>query len=373
MTTIGAPVLSPRALGRALLERQLLLRRATLPALDAVEHLVGLQAQSPLDPYYALAARLDGFRPEDLARLLASREAVRIAVMRSTIHLVSARDCRTLRPLLQPVQDRGFRSNHGKRLGEVDLDRLAARARELVAVRPYTFHELGRELAGEWPGAVPQDLAMAARTLLPLVQVTPRALWGHSGPAAHTTVETWLGGGLDPAPDLGDMVLRYLAAFGPASVKDLQTWCGLTRLREVVDRLRPGLRTFRDAGGAELFDVPDGPLPDKDTPAPVRFLPEFDNLLLSHADRSRIIDPAHLRRLWRTNRAYRSFLLDGTVGGLWRLDRERAGGEERATVVVEPFGRIPEAGRAAVEDEAAGVLAMAAPDARHEVRYGEVA
>ncbi|MFF5128663.1 winged helix DNA-binding domain-containing protein [Streptomyces syringium] len=369
MTNAAAPVLSTRALNRAFLERQLLLRRSPMPVLDAVEHLVGLQAQSPMDPYYALAARLEDFRPEALSGLLASREAVRIALMRSTIHLVSARDCRTLRPVVQPVQDRALQGSFAKRLVGVDLDRLAGRARALVAERPYTFHDLGRALAEEWPEHEPQALAMAARTVLPLVQVTPRALWGRSGQAAHTTVETWLGRGPDAEPDLDSVLERYLAAFGPASVKDMQTWCGLTRLREVVERLRPGLRTFRDEHGVELFDVPDAPLPGADTPAPVRFLPEFDNLLLSHADRSRVIDPAGLRRLWRTNRAYRSFLLDGRVGGLWRLDRAR----EDATVVIEPFGRLPKADRAALETEAAGVLTLAAPEARHEVRFGDVA
>lgn len=365
-----APVLTRRALNRALLERQLLLRRVALPALDAVEHLVGLQAQSPMDPYYALAARLEGFDPEELSGLLASRAAVRIAVMRSTIHLVSARDCRVLRPLSQPVHERAFRGNHGKRLAEVDLDRVAGRARALVAGRPYTFHALGQALAEEWPGSAPQDLAMAARTLLPLVQVPPRALWGRSGPAAHTTVEAWLGAEVEAAPDLDGVLLRYLAAFGPASVKDMQTWCGLTRLRERVEGLRPRLRTFRDEQGVELFDVVDGPLPDPDTPAPARLLPEFDNLTLSHADRSRVVSPEDLRRLWRVNRAHRAVLLDGFVAGIWRLETAR---DAVATVTVEPFRKISGAEREAVREEAAGVLAIAAPGAEHEVRFGAVA
>ncbi|WP_058042411.1 winged helix DNA-binding domain-containing protein [Streptomyces roseifaciens] len=372
MATSGSPILTVRALNRALLERQLLLRRTALPVLDAVEHLVGLQAQSPQDPYYALAARLDGFDPEELSGLLDSRAAVRIPVMRSTIHLVSARDCRALRSLFQVVQERSFQGNHGKRLGDVDLAAVAALAARLVAERPYTFHHLGLALAEVWPDHAPQDLAMAARTLLPLVQVPPRGLWGRSGPAAHTTADHWLGDrpASAPAPDLGATLLRYLAAFGPPSVKDVQKWCGLTGLRSVVDGLRPGLRTFRDENGTELLDLPDAPLPDPGTPAPVRFLPEFDNISLSHADRARIVDPAHLRRIWRVNRAAPTVVLDGFIRAVWRLDRAVP---ETTTLVVEPFEEIRPADRAGLEEEAARVLAMAAPGTAHDLRVLPVA
>ncbi|MEU1675313.1 winged helix DNA-binding domain-containing protein [Streptomyces roseifaciens] len=374
MTTSGSPILTVRALNRALLERQLLLRRTALPVLDAVEHLVGLQAQSPQDPYYALAARLDGFDPEELSGLLDSRAAVRMAVMRSTIHLVSARDCRPLRSLFQVVQERAFQGNHGKRLGDLDLEPVAAYAARLVAERPYTFHHLGLALGQVWPDHAPQDLAMAARTLLPLVQVPPRGLWGRGGPAAHTTADHWLGDrpgpASAPAPDLGATLLRYLAAFGPASVKDMQKWCGLTGLRGVVDGLRPGLRAFRDENGTELLDLPDAPLPDPGTPAPVRFLPEFDNIFLSHADRARIVDPAHLRRVWRVNRAVPTVVLDGFIRAAWRLDRDVP---ETTTLVVEPFEKIRPADRAGLEEEAARVLAMAAPGTAHDLRVLPVA
>ncbi|MEV4926064.1 winged helix DNA-binding domain-containing protein [Streptomyces roseoverticillatus] len=364
MTTSGAPVLTNRALNRALLERQLLLRRSGLPVLDAVEHLVGLQAQSPGDPYYGLAARLDGFDPEELSALLASRAAVRIPVMRSTIHLVSARDCHGLRALCRPVIERSFRGNHGKRLAGTDPADVAGLAARLVAERPYTFHHLGQALAEEWPEHAPQDLAMAARALLPLVQVPPRGLWGRSGPAAHTTAGHWLGTEPGPAPGPGAVLLRYLAAFGPASVKDMQKWCGLTGLRTVADGLRPGLRTFRDEHGTELLDLPDAPLPDPATDAPVRFLPEFDNISLSHADRARIVDPAHLRRIQRVNRAAPAVLLDGFLRAVWRLEREPG----TTTLVVEPFEKILRADRAPLEEEAARVLAMAAPGDEHDVR-----
>ncbi|WP_431041595.1 winged helix DNA-binding domain-containing protein [Streptomyces sp. P1-3] len=365
MTETGT-VLTRRELNRATLERQLLLRRARMTAFDAVEHLVGLQAQAIKPPYHALAARLADFRPEELSGLLADRRVVRIALMRSTIHLVSAADCLALRPLVQPVHDRVFQGNHGKRLGGVDQRRLAALARELVEERPLTFKALGEQLRAHWPDRDRQDLAMAARTLLPLVQVTPRGLWGRSGPIAHTTAEHWLGAALHPAPDLPGTLLRYLAAFGPASAKDMQTWCGLTRLREVMEGLRPRLRTFRDERGAELFDLPDAPRPAPDTPAPPRFLPEYDNVLLSHADRSRVISDAHRPRIWQGNQAYSAFLVDGFVRGVWRLEEA----EGTTALVVEPFTRLSRAEQTALEAEAAGVLAMTAPDAAaHDVRF----
>ncbi|REK91287.1 winged helix DNA-binding domain-containing protein [Streptomyces inhibens] len=375
-----APVLTARALGRATLDRQLLLRRGEMAVLDAVEWLVGLQAQAPRPPYYALAARLADFRPQELSGLLETRQAVRISAMRSTIHLVSARDARLLRPLHQPVHDRTLRGNFATTLAGVDLDRLAAAARTLVEQRPLTFQELGQRLQEDWPQHDHRSLSMAARQMLPLVQVTPRALWGRSGPAAHTTLDTWLAGAPRPAAEPGPaaedpqealaaVLLRYLAAFGPASVKDMQTWCGLTRLREVIAPLRPRLRTFRDESGVELFDLPDAPLPHPDTEAPVRFLPEFDNLTLSHADRARIIAPEYQGRTWDRNVAHRVLLVDGTVRGLWRIDT--AGGAAQLTI--EAFAPLTGAERAAVEDEAAGVLRMTAPDASYDIRYGRVA
>ncbi len=284
------PVLGPRALNRATLARQLLLSRSPMSATAAVEHLVGLQAQNVKPPYYALAARLDGFTPDALSRPMADREVVRIVTLRSTIHTHTADDCLTLRPLVQPARDRELNQFRAGLAG-VDLDRLAAKARALVEEEPRTMKELREALLEDWPDADPQALSVAARCKLPLVQVTPRGLWGRSGQVRLTTAEQWLGRPAEPAPDPDGTVLRYLAAFGPASVKDMQTWAGLTRLRDAFERLRPRLVTFRDDSGAELFDLPDAPRPDPDTPAPPRFLPEFDNLLLSHADRTRVVPP----------------------------------------------------------------------------------
>ncbi|MET7483869.1 winged helix DNA-binding domain-containing protein [Streptomyces sp. NPDC005538] len=367
MTTKAAashpPVLDNRALNRATLERQLLLRRSPLSAGAAVEHLLGLQAQNVKPPYYALAARLDGFAPEALSELMAERAVVRIVTMRSTIHTHTAADCLTLRPLVQAARDREL-GNFRKGLAGVDLDRLAALARELVEAEPRTMKELREELLLEWPDADPQALAIAARCKLPLVQVTPRGLWGRSGQVALTTAEHWLGRPTEPAPDPDGTVLRYLGAFGPASVKDMQTWAGLTRLREVFERLRPGLVTFSDPNGVELFDLPDAPRPAADTPAPPRFLPEFDNLLLSHADRTRVVPPEYWGRAWQGNVAYRTFLVDGFLAGVWKI--------EDGHLVVEAFGRLTKGQRDEVSAEGARMLDTMHKGTSYDIRFGTV-
>ncbi|MFI6662324.1 winged helix DNA-binding domain-containing protein [Streptomyces sp. NPDC050523] len=362
-TTATSPVLGVRDLNRATLQRQLLLRRSPLDAKSAVAHLLGLQAQNVKPPYYALAARLDGFGPEELSALMADREVVRIVTMRSTIHTHTADDCLTLRPLVQPARDRELTAFR-KGLEGVDLGRLAALARELVEDEPRTMKDLREALLAEWPDADPQSLGIAARCTLPLVQVTPRGLWGRSGQVALTTAEHWLGRPAGAAPAIDAIVLRYLAAFGPASVKDMQTWAGLTRLREAFERLRPRLVTFRDANGAELFDLPDAPRPDADTPAPPRFLPEFDNLLLSHADRSRVVPAGYRGRSWVGNMVHRTFLVDGFLAGVWRLTDD--------ALVIEPFGTLGGREREELVREGGRMLATMHPQSSYDIRFGTV-
>ncbi|MEW2631363.1 winged helix DNA-binding domain-containing protein [Streptomyces sp. NPDC048389] len=368
--TTAHPVLDTRALNRATLARQLLLRRvprAELPVEGAVAHLLGLQAQNVQPPYYALAARLADFRPEELATLMESRAVGRLVTMRSTIHTHTADDCMRLRPLVQAARDRELAQfRHG--LAGVDLRRLAEVARGLVEEEPRTMKELREALAGHWPDADPFSLSVAARCSLPLVQVTPRGVWGRSGQVRLTTAETWFGRPAEPAPAADDTVRRYLAAFGPASVKDFQTCSGLTRTREVFERLRPGLAVFRDERGVELFDLPEAPRPDADVPAPARLLPEFDNLLLSHADRSRVVSAEHKALTWKGNQAYRTFLLDGFLAGIWRV----AESAETATLTLEPFGPLTRGRRAELAEEAGRTLARMRPGLTPEVRFGAV-
>jgi hypothetical protein len=369
LSTPAATVLSRRALNRALLERQMLLRRVQRPAVDTIEHLVGLQSQVPNSPYVSLWTRLEGFQPDKLSQLISDRQVVRIALMRSTIHSVSARDCLALRPLIQPVLDRGLKGAYGKRLAGLDLAAVAAAGRELVEETPRTFSALGALLAERWPDRDLAALANAVRARVPLVQIPPRGLWGGGGQATHTSAEQWLGRSLDAAPALDDLILRYLAAFGPATVKDVQIWSGLTGLREVIARLRPRLLTFRDEQGAELLDLPDAPLPDPDTPAPPRFLAEYDNVLLAHADRTRILADEHRPRVWAENGYLPTVLVDGFVAGTWKIARDR----DSATLNVELFARLSKKNETAVIREGARLLDFtdAGADAR-EVRITPV-
>jgi hypothetical protein len=332
----------------------------------AIERLAGMQAQAPLPPYTGLWSRLVGFRPDQLAELLVDRSVVRIALMRGTVHLVTARDCLAFRPVLQAMLARTVATAYRRHLDGLDLDAIVAAARSLVEARPRTSAELGEFLLARWPGRDRLALTNVARNGLPLVQLPPRAVWGRSGRTVLTTASNWLGRDLavETAPD--ELVLRYLAAFGPASVADAQKWSGLTRLAEVFDRLRPGLLTFLGEDGTELFDLPDAPRPDPDTAAPVRFLPEFDNILLAHADPSRIMPAEHRAGLFTVNGIIRAALLvDGRTAGSWKIGKQ--GGA--AVLTVEPFRRLSIRHRSAIESEGARLLAFAAADAaRHEVR-----
>jgi Winged helix DNA-binding domain len=327
-----------------------------------IEQLVGMQAQEPDNPYVALWSRLNDFDPGELSALIADRRAVRAGLMRATIHLVSARDCLAFHPITQPVLARGFKSPYGTGLAGADVEEVAAAGLELLAERPRTRAELSELLAARWPAADPLALAYAVTMNTPLVQVPPRGLWGASRQATWAPAETWLNQKLDPTASPDGMVLRYLAAFGPATAADVRTWSGLTGLREVIERLRPRLRTFRDERDRELFDVPDAPLPDPDTPAHPRFLPEYDNILLSHSDRSRMFNALGPGALFPQNTAVGALLVDGFYRAIWKLIEE----DGIATLTVERFARLAGEGSDTVDEvaaEASRLLAFLAPDA----------
>jgi hypothetical protein len=356
-----------RALNRALLERQMLLRRHRMPVLEAVERLVGMQAQEPRDPYIALWSRLDRFRPEALAEPIADRRAVRMTLLRGTLHLVTARDALALRPLIQPIIERTVHGSSPLRtaVGSVDLDELLAMFRELLEEAPRTRAELVRAVAERWPDLDASSLGYAMY-LLPTVQVTPRGIWGQTGPSAFTTLEHWLGRSLETSTEPDEMVLRYLAAFGPSAIADVQAWSGLTGVRSVIERLRPGLRTFSDERRRELFDVPGAPLPDPEIPAPTRFLPEYDNVLLGHKDRSRMI--AIDFRPW-TEVGWGSVLVDGFGSARWKVEREK----DKAIMRIEPFRRLSRAEKAEVSEEGGRLLSFLAGDARlRDIRFAPV-
>jgi len=376
-------VLSPAALGRATLARQMLLEPADRDPIDAIGHLVGLQAQAQFPPYYGLWCRLREFAPERLAELIVDRRVVRIALMRSTVHLATATDARMLRPVLQPAMTRMFKTTVSGRVlaaAGIDLADLGRAGRDVLRDEPLTFKELGERLHRQWPRVAGSVLADGVRTATPLVQVPPRGVWGTGGALRLATLDDWLPGpgGASDDDDGGctanraieTMIVRYLGAFGPASVADIQARCGLTRLSEVVDRLRGDLISFRGESGVEVFDVPDAPRPDPTTPAPVRLIAEFDNLTLSHADRTRVISDADRRRAFSRNGIVPGFVLvDGAVAAIWRLTSARTA----ATLRIEELRPLTGEQRGEVEAEGRRMLTFAVPGAAHDVKFGPAA
>ncbi|WP_433124786.1 winged helix DNA-binding domain-containing protein [Micromonospora sp. CA-240977] len=340
-------VLDSRALNRATLARQLLLDRAEMPVPDAVVHLGGLQAQEPQEPFVGLWSRLRGFDPVVLSHLLTQRHVVRTHLMRRTVHLVVADDAVAWRSRHDAMLRQRVLGVYRGELNGVDLDELAAAARELLADgEPCSMPELGRTLAARWPASGPRALGEMAVALLPLVQLPPRGVWRAKGGPRHVLLSAWVGRKVDPpAQDGSDpvgqvLVRRYLAAFGPAATADLRAWCGLAGLPAAVAGMRDELVTFRDERGRKLIDLPDAPRPDPQTPAPVRFLPAFDNAILGYDDRSRIIDDAH--RLLSVAGA-RVVLVDGRVAATWTV--------EAGTVTVDPLTNLSRADRAAVAEQ----------------------
>ncbi|HEX5994292.1 MAG TPA: winged helix DNA-binding domain-containing protein [Jiangellales bacterium] len=320
-------MLSLRTLNRTLLQRQFLLQPADQPVSAVLMRLVAVQGQEPNWPYVGLWARVSGFRTEELSRLVAHRHVVRGAAIRATVHLMLADDYCWLRPTVQPVVGRLIRyAYHARELDGLDVRALADAGRELLGDRALTRRELGRLLSERFPGRHPGRLASAVELLVPLVHAPANAAWGSwrsVGPVRVSLAETWIDRpGCEPDPET--MITRYLAGYGPATVMDIQAWSGLTKLGEVVERMRPVLKISRDEQGRELFDVPDAPIADPDIPAPVRFMPAFDNALLGHRDRTRIIDEGDRKRVARDASAgVPVFLLDGFARGTWAINGER--------------------------------------------------
>ena len=366
-------VLSLRALNRATLARQMLLERRKLSATQAVERLAGLQAQAPNPPYIGLWSRIEGFRREQLTEALRKRRIVRMSTLRATLHLMTAQDALAWRPLLEPVHQRGLLgSSHKKELEGLDRAAVIAAGRALLGEQPRTGAELGQALGLRWKGREAASLAALIRNNLPLVHLPPAGTWNSRQNAVLQPLGDWLGDAVEAAPATqDDLLLRYLAAFGPATLADAGAWSGLTGWKAVAERLRPQLRVFAGEDGQEFFDLPRAPRPDPGTPAPPRLVAEWDNLLLSHADRSRVLSEAHRARVFTINGIVRgTVLLDGFVAGTWKIEREKLKSRNTATVLLEPFGRWSKADRASVEKEALDLLAFASDGEgeRHAVR-----
>lgn len=364
------PVVDDRTLNRTTLARQLLLERSATTVVDTVEQVVGMQAQVPQNPYVGLWSRLTGFQPPMLEGELVDRRLVRIVTLRGTVHLHTADDCLVLRPLVQPVMERemGMHRDHRDTLATLDLEPALAFARRVLADGPVSNRRLRDSFAAEFPDVDPATLVFATRNRLAFVQTPPRGLWSASGEVAGTTTETWLGRPIDPAPDIDAVMLRYLAAFGPASVGDASAWSGLTGLREVFERLRPRLVAYRAETGRELFDVAGGELVAADRPAPVRLLPEYDNVLLSHDDRSRFVADDDRRRLSAAPDPVRgTILVDGRGAGGWRMEPALPGAklpdDGTATIHIQLLDHLADDDAAALDAEARDLVTFVHPSA----------
>jgi hypothetical protein len=345
--------LSRRQLNRALLARQLLLERTKMPAEEAIGRVAGLQAQASLPPFVGLWTRLHAFDESELQGLIDARRVVRATMMRHTIHFVRADDYAWLRPTIQPALDANYGAQTRKRLAEVDVEPLIATARKEFAERPLTFAEVKELIRSLAPESDVDAIAYGVRTQIPLIGVPNRTRWRFGGRAPFVLAEDWLGRRLRK-PDPRTMVRRYLAAFGPATPGDATAWSGVGGMRTVFDSMRKELRTFRDEAGRELFDVADGPLPPEEIEAPVRLLPEYDNTLLGHKDRSRVIADEHRPRVYLTaGRMIGTVLLDGFAAAGWRI----TDGE----LVLEPFRKLTKAEKAAIEPEAEALRSWLRP------------
>lgn len=360
--------LSLRQLNRALLERQLLLERSALDIPAAVERLVGMQAQLASAPFVGLWTRLHGFDRETLKRLIDARVIVKATMMRATLHLVTAADYLRLRGAIQPMLDAAYESIAKGRGPTPAMSTILDLARDFMQDTPRSFAEITALFGEHFPDVDPGAMRYGVRTQLPLVQTPTDAPWSYPGNPNFTLAETWLGQPIPTDNDVQTLVRRYLAAFGPARVTDIQTWSGLSKLKDVVAELKPELVTYRDEQGVELFDLPDAPLPPEDTPAPVRFLPEFDNILLSHANRTRIVADAYRKQVYLPGlRVAATVLVDGFVQAAWKVDAKKT----LATLTVEPFTPLRPTDRDAIADEAERLVRFVAPESRrHEVQVG---
>ncbi len=362
METRNSKVLSRRSLNRALLARQLLLRREKTTALAAVEQLSGMQAQVARPPFVGLWTRLQKFDAADLLNLIHSKKVVRATTMRGTIHLMSTPDFLHFRPRLSDILVRGAMSIVGKRLGGADVAPFVKAGRDFFTMNAAPFEEFRDVLAAKFPKHDIRAVAYATRMNLALVMVPGDGeRWGYASNAPFTLADTFLKKSVpDSAAGLETIVMRYLAAFGPATPGDAQAWSGLRDLRPVFEKLRPKLITFLDERKRELFDLPKAPRPDEDTPAPVRFLPDYDNISLAHDDRSRIIPDEHRGKLVTKNLiVLGGFTVDGFIAGTWRTDVKK----KVATLTLSPFGKVGKSDAALLKAEGEKLLTFLEPDA----------
>jgi hypothetical protein len=353
--------ITTRGLNRALLARQMLLAREPASVVDAVARLAGMQAQVARPPFVGLWTRTAPFKRGDLLEAIRKKAIVRVTAMRGTLHLMTAADYIAFRGAMQPALTRGYAGIAKARETVIDIERIAADGRTFFAATPAPFEDVRAVLKKKYPAADERALAFAIRCTVPLVQVPDDSAWGFPAACDFLLAETWLGKPV-PAADAPAhaLVRRYLAAFGPATPADAQAWSALQGLRQVFDDLRPELVTLRDERNRELFDLPDAPRPPDDTPAPVRFLPDFDNVILAHDDRTRIVATEHRPLLTTRNLLVPgTFLVDGMVAGTWKVEHTK----KAASLILKPFAKLSKDVQAGLRAEGDELLRFVEPAA----------
>lgn len=346
--------LSLAELNRTLLARQNLLRRDGGGAADVIKRSLGLQAQGNEPPFVALWSRLAGFSKDHLDSLLEARSVVRATTARSTLHIVDASDFLQLWPLVQPASQRTFRSNYREIFDTIDTGLLAEMSASFLSVTPRSFPELRDHLAGSFPGVPGGALSWAARANLPLVQVPPAGSWGDHSSPRYSLAEEWLGRPVHRSEAAAESIVRrYLESYGPASRADLTAWAGVS-LSDALNALKGELIELKDDAGQVLYDVPEGVIERAETPAPVRFLHSWDNVLLAHKSRERIISPAVYRKVFLTvGRVRPTVLIDGFVSAAWEWSKERSG---LPTLTIAPFIELTKAQEEEIQQEGAELL-----------------
>ena len=358
--------LTLRELNRATLARQMLFEH-TAQLIPVVERLVGLQAQQAQPPYVGLWTRLQNFQRDDLAKLIDSRQIVKATWVRATLHLLTAADYLRFRTTIQPALEGASASIAKRRGGDFDHDFVLTAARDFIAETPRTFAEITTMLEALLPDVDVGSMRYTVRTHIPLVQVPTSTPWSYPGNPQFALAESWIGQTFSADTDFRALFFRYLAAFGPASAADMQTWSGLAKLKDAVEALKPELVVYRDEQNREIFDLPDLPLPDAESPVPVRFLPEYDNLLLSHSKRTRVIADAHRSQVYLPGlRVAATILVDGFVAGTWKVAEKKG----VAALTITPFEPPVPSIRAALVDEGERLVRFIEADARsYEVHF----
>ncbi|NUS45589.1 MAG: winged helix DNA-binding domain-containing protein [Mycobacteriaceae bacterium] len=324
-----------------------------------VEYLVGLQAQDVLPPFVGLWNRIEGFDPAAVSAGLSDRSLARLTLMRGTIHLVTARDAVRIAPHIQPELEKvPFRKGFyfGETVG-LDPEEVRAHGERLVGAEPVTTAQLRAHAARLWPDRKPAAVVQAWLYQLAVLQVPPRGMWGHNERPSWARIEPWLGLALDREYPRAELLARYLAAFGPASTMDMQTWSRFTGLKPDVDSLGDRLRRYTDERGRTLYDLADAELADPDLPAPARLLGWYDNVFLSHQDRTRIVPATSVYK--PDLRAYEApFLVDGFAAGTYRIERT----SDTAQLVLRPSRALNRRESAELTAEADRLLAFVEPD-----------